>query len=67
MKKIAKIADGGFDPASRRKLNEVIEALESLRILRHPDLDIDRTSQGTFIRPKGGGDNTNNNQAPRWG
>lgn len=63
-----KVPEGGFDPVGRRKINQIIDALESLRILNSPDVDIDRTRKGTFIRPKGGnGNDTTNNSAPRWG
>lgn len=69
MKIPATIPEGGFDPLSRRKINELIRALESLQILRTPDFQIDRTARGTFLRStgSGAGDNTNSNTAPRWG
>lgn len=68
MKKIERIAPGGYDPSSRRKLNEIIDALPSLKILRTADIDVDHTANGTFIRPKTSQESTDtNNNAPRWG
>ena len=65
---IQPIAEVGFDAPGRRKMNEIIRAMKSLEILKTPDIEVDKTSQGTFIRPNNsGGDGTDNNQAPRWG
>lgn len=68
MKTPTTLPDGGFDPAARRKINEIIRVMGSLEIRNHPDIEIDRTANGVFIRPKGGGTSSDsNNQAPRWG
>ena len=66
MKKPDPIAENGLEPDLRRRFNALLRYVDSLRVLQNSDIEIDRTSQGTFIRPKGG-NNTDNNQAPRWG
>lgn len=61
-----KIEEGGFDPKLRRKVNDIIEALRSMSPLSTPSVEVEKTTNGFFIRSKGGNDNNNNN-APRWG
>lgn len=61
------IEDGGLDPKTRRKINEILAVLRTMMPLNTPDVQIDRTVNGFFIRPSAGGNNTTNNQAPRWG
>lgn len=63
----SKIEDGGLDPKTRRKLNELIAFVSTLNPLSTPDVQIDKTTGGFFIRPTGAGNNTTNNSAPRWG
>ena len=62
-----KLPERGLEPEIRRAFNQLLDHVEGLKILPNSDVEIDRTTRGTFIRPKGSGNNTDNNQAPRWG
>lgn len=65
--KVEPIAEGGFDPSGRRKINEIIRALAAQKLLRTPEMDLHETTTGTFARPKVSTDDNTNNNAPRWG
>lgn len=67
MKPPEPLNESGLEPEVRRKVNALLRYVQSLRLLDHSDVEIDRTSQGTFIRPKGGGNTDTTNNVPRWG
>jgi len=66
--KTKKVPERGLDKEMRRQFNRLLDELDSLRPLPSSSVEIDRTSQGYFIRSRGGsGSGSSDNIAPRWG
>lgn len=65
MKDVEPIDEGGLDPVTRRKLNEVIRQLKALKVRDSSTISANVTNTGTHLGVKPGargGDST-----PRWG
>lgn len=65
MREIEQIDEGGLDPVTRRKVNEIVRRLKAMTPRDSSTVSVNVTSTGTHLGVKSGtrgGDST-----PRWG
>ena len=61
-----KVKSSGLNPEMRKQFNLMVDFVKSLRPMTGHATEIDKTSKGFFIRPKGSSSTTGTTGGARW-